>query len=132
MVLLRSINVFSQTLVLNENSDTTICFSINQGKYLLKQVYKLKECDTLYSICNQQLLLSDSVIANQKINIDSYKKIVSNQYILISSKDAEIDMLDEKIKEEKKNVRKQKVYRWLTFGVSVCVTTLMAYLLVVK
>ena len=118
--------------MLNEKGDTTICFSIEKGKYLLKQVYRVKECDTLYSICETQKVLSDSMILEQKSNIEYYKKIVANKNVLLSSKDAEIDMLEAKVKTEQKNVRKEKVYKWLTVGVSACVTGLMAYLLMVK
>jgi hypothetical protein len=47
LALLMSSKMFSQTLVLNKK-DTTICFSLNQGRYLLKQVYRVQEFDTLY------------------------------------------------------------------------------------
>jgi hypothetical protein len=110
-----NLNAFSQTLVLNKK-DTTICFSINQAKYLLKEQYKLQECQALLNICETQKTLLDSVIANQRLNANNLKSVIFNQKTLISYKDLEITSCNDKIAYEQKKVRKQKVYKWLAIG----------------
>jgi len=119
-----SLKTFSQTLVLN-NKDTTICFSVSQAKYLLKEHYNLQECQTLLGICESQKTLLDSVIANQKLNANGLKSVILNQKTLISYKDDEITLLNDKIAYEQKKVRKQKIYKWLGIVGGVVGTTLV-------
>jgi hypothetical protein len=124
--------VFSQTLILNEKGDTTICFTIGQGKYLLGEHYKLQECQALLNVCESQLILTDSVTKNQQLNIGGYKNVISNQSILLSSQATEIKTLEGNVEQEQKNVRTQKVYKWITAGCGVAVTILMGYLYLTK
>jgi hypothetical protein len=110
--LLTSSKLFSQTLVLNKK-DTTICFNLNQGRYLLKQVYRVKECDTLYAICEAQKLKKDSIINEQQANVNALKKVILNQSTLIGINVNLISSLEQKISDAQKETRKQKVYKWL-------------------
>lgn len=124
--------MFSQTLILNERGDTTICFTIGQSKYLLGEHYKLQECQALLNVCESQLILTDSVTKNQQLNIGGYKNVISNQSILLSSQATEIKTLEGNVEQEQKNVRTQKVYKWITAGCGVAVTILMGYLYLTK
>jgi endoglucanase Acf2 len=108
-----SLQTFSQTLVLNEKNDTTICFSLAKGKYLLKQTYKVAECDTLRKICEVQRLMSDSVILEQSSNIADYKIVIDNQKNMLWMKDNQIDNLKLELEGEKRATKLQKVYKWV-------------------
>ncbi len=113
--MLTSSKLFSQTLVLNKK-DTTICFNLNQGRYLLKQVYRVKECDTLYAICEAQKLKKDSIIKEQQANVNDLKKVILNQNTLIGINVNLISSLEQKISDSQKDTRKQKLYKWLAIA----------------
>ena len=121
-----NLNSFSQTLV-STKKDTSICFSLNRAKYLLKEHYNLQECQALLNICESQKTLLDSLIANQKLNANNLKGIILNQKTLVSYKDDEISLLNDKIAYEQKEVRKQKVYKWLAIVGGVVGTTFVTY-----
>lgn len=130
--MLTNLSVFSQTLILTEKGDTAICFSVNKGKYILGEHYKLQECQALLSVCETQKMLLDSVITNKQLNIDGCKQVIYNQSVLLSNGQIQIKTLENEIKIEQKNTRKQIVYKWLTTGCGVAVTVLMGYLLLAK
>jgi hypothetical protein len=126
-----SSKLFSQTLVLNKK-DTTICFSLNQGRYLLKQVYKVKECDTLYAICEAQKNLNDSILQKQKTNIDALKKIILNKNTVIAINENLISSLEQKISDAEKDTRTQKVYKWLAITGGAVLSTFVTYKYITK
>ena len=111
-ILSMSFLAFSQKLVLNKLGDTTICFSLSQGKYLLKQTYKALECDTLRKICETQLAISDSVISQQSKNIANYKTLITNNEDILWVKNDQISNLKLELSNEKKATRQQRVYKW--------------------
>lgn len=111
-LLLVSLQTFSQTLVLNDKKDTTICFTLPQCKYLLKQTYKVKECDTLRKICEVQRADCDSVVTQQALNIVDYKKVVENQKSIIVVKDISIARLTSDLNDQKRATKLQSVYKW--------------------
>jgi hypothetical protein len=121
-----SSKLFSQTLVLNKK-DTTICFNLNQGKYLLKQVYRVKECDTLYAICEAQKLKKDSIINEQQANVNALKKVILNQNTIISIDGDLINSLERKISDAEKDTRTQKVYKWLAITGGAVLSTFVTY-----
>ena len=124
--MLTSSKLFSQTLVLNKK-DTTICFNLNQGRYLLKQVYRVKECDTLYAICEAQKLKKDSIIKEQQANVNDLKKVILNQNTLIGINVNLISSLEQKIFDSQSDTRKQKVYKWLAITGGAVLSTFVTY-----
>ena len=126
-----SSEMFSQTLVLNKK-DTTICFSLNQGRYLLKQVYRVQECDTLYSICNAQNSIKDNIINEQQANVGALKKVILNQNTLIAINKDLINSMEQKISDAKKDTKKQKVYKWLAITGGVVLSGYLGYKYVTK
>jgi hypothetical protein len=125
-VLLTTLSAFSQTLILNKK-DTSICFSINQAKYLLKEQYKVKECQTILTICEKQNALSDSIINNFRANNNSLKSVIFNQKSIIGLQDTEIDDLNDKISDEQRQVRKQKAYKWVSIGCGILASGFIGY-----
>lgn len=79
-----SLTASSQKLVLLSN-DTLIGFSIPKSKFLLKQVYKYQECDSLLSIADKQLAIQeveltykDSLLVNGKYTVDLQQKRIND------------------------------------------------------
>lgn len=108
IILFLNLTAFSQTLVLNKNGDTTICFSINQGKFLAKEHHRAEEFKTLDS-------LSRLEIKNKDLQINMYVKmqeklesVVNNQKKIIALKDGEISSLTDSINNNVAEAKKQK------------------------
>lgn len=113
LLFLTSSITFSQTLGLNEKGDTTITFGINKGRYLLKEHYKLQECNKLDSICEQQRAYSDSVATYQTKNATDYKKVIENDKEIVFVKDNQIEGLKTDLATANKRLKLQKVYKWV-------------------
>lgn len=118
--------------MLNDKGDTTICFSVSQGKFLLKQVVARKECDTLLSTCETQLVYCDSVTeSNKRIQIVisemMKKEREADSLYIFRIKSLEID-----VEKEKKKVVKQKFYKTISIIAGGVTTGFMTYLWMTK
>ena len=122
----------SQTAVLNKNGDTTICFTINQSKFLLKKCYEVDKYAQLDSICEKQLSFNDSVHNSSEIVFQKQSLIIKNQEEEMGLRKYEIDKLNEQIKVEQKNTRKQKAYKWIAIGAGSISTVFITYKWITK
>lgn len=130
--LLLGLTAFSQVPQLNKNGDTTLCFSIEQSKFLAKEHYRAEKYYKLDSICELQL--------NQKrLEVNMYKKIqndlesvISNLNSISGLKEEQINILKKTIDEKDKKIKIQKVYKWTAIIVGGTVSGLMGYLYITK
>lgn len=111
-----NLKLFSQSTELNSKGDTVICLTVPQTKFLLKQNYKAEEYKSLYFISEKQKLFQDSIIENNKKINDNYLKVISNDTKIIEFKEYENEKLNLTIKNQGKEIRKQKVLKWASFG----------------
>ena len=123
--------LFSQKSVLIDG-DTTICFSIPQSKFLLKQVYLVSEKDTLLKLTEIELKVTKekTLIYQQQIKafediMYSQKEINQNVFAINKQKDAEIKILN-------KELAKQKVKTWASIVGGVVSTAFVSYLYIKK
>lgn len=136
--LLVSSQIFSQKITL-DNRDTSICFNINQGRFLLSQsiqVKKLTEEKSLYQKLyenekketekQRKIIVNDSL---SKIDLSNANKKTEEQSAL---KDHKIDGLNKVIKEQRRAITRQKVYKWIIIVVSSAVIGYETYILVLK
>lgn len=136
--LLVSSQIFSQKITLN-NRDTSICFNINQGRFLLSQsiqVKKLTEEKSLYQKLyenekketekQRKIIVNDSL---SKIDLSNANKKTEEQSAL---KDHKIEGLNKVIKEQSGAINRQKVYKWIIIVVSSAVVGYETYILVIK
>lgn len=136
--LLVSSQIFSQRITL-DNKDTSICFNINQGRFLLSQsiqVKKLTEEKYLYQKLyenekketekQRKIIVNDSL---SKIDLSNANKKTEEQSAL---KDHKIDGLNKVIKEQRRAITRQKVYKWIIIVVSSAVIGYETYILVIK
>lgn len=115
LLLMASI-AFSQTTVLNSKGDTTICFTMPQARFLLKQSVQLGECQKLFTVCEMRRNYLDSAFTSDSIVISDLNTVVSNKDKLLSLKTIEIGEVRENNRTLKKQLRRQKVYKWLAIG----------------
>lgn len=137
-LLLVSSQIFSQKITL-DNRDTSICFNINQGRFLLSQTIQVKKL-------TEEKSLYQKLYENEKKETEKQKKIIERDSLSkidlfninkkteeqSSLKDHKIEGLNEVIKEQGKSITRQKVYKWIVIFVSSAVVGYETYMLVIK
>jgi len=118
--------------MLNDKKDTIICFSITQAKYLEKQVYKVRELDTLYSICNSQIANKKAIQDSLKKNILDYQRIIANDNQKFYLKENEVNSLKATVSGLNRQLRGQKVAKWLAIGIGGALSGYLGYKYVTK
>lgn len=119
---------FSQRLLKNEVGDSSVCFTIDQSRILLKQINRLNYLDSLIKL---DLLEISALKSNLKI----YESLVIEKDIQLNIKDQVIELKDEKISSDKlqyKNLEyllfKEKVKKWIAIATGTVATGFMTYL----
>lgn len=139
ILLLASSRLFSQTITLNSQKDTSVCFSIGQGRFLLAQTIAVKEL-------TEKTSLYEKVVASQKKEIEKQKGIIlrdstdKKELLLLNKKSEEqtkleVDKFDKEVsknKELERDITKQKVYKWIVVGISAVVVAYETYILIIK
>ena len=95
------------------SGDTVTVFSMEQSKELAIRNEKLKECDTLNNICEQQIVEKDTIISAQEGKINNLESAVENYIVIGNNKDdllgicelEKVDLVDE--------VKRQKRHKWI-------------------
>jgi hypothetical protein len=129
--LLLSSTAYSQKTVLIDG-DTTICFSIPQSKFLLKQVYLVAEKDTLLKITETELRVSKEKSTIYEQQIQAYQQVVNNQKQITENYIAIQHQKEEEIKILKKDLAKQKVKTWGCILGGIVSTAFVSYLYISK
>lgn len=138
-LLLASSQLFSQTITLNSQKDTSICFSIGQGRFLLAQTIAVKEL-------TEKTSLYEKVVSSQKKEIAKQREIIvrdsidKKDLLLLNKKseeqyNLEVGKFNGQVKENKslqKSITRQKVYKWITIIVSSAIVGYETYIIVVK
>lgn len=127
VILSTSLMTFSQQIILNDKGDTLICFSVNKSKFLLKEYYRAKELDEVLKICETEKQISDTIIVRSLVIISDLKQVNANNQQIIKAKDYELEQANISIGIANKNVRKQKVYKWIAIGVGATITGFSGY-----
>ena len=129
--LLLNLTAYSQKPVLIDG-DTTICFSVPQAKFLLKQVYLVAEKDTLLKLTETQLKVSNEKSTIYQQQIQAYQEVINKQSEITQNSIAISTQKDEEIKILKKEIAKQKVKTWACILGGVVSTAFVSYLYLSK
>ncbi len=119
--------MFSQATILDSASvkkvrtlkignDTIIGFTVPQSKYLLKEHYRAEKLDTLLNICEKQKVECDSLRKDNLREINNFQMVISNKDAMFSIKEQELKKTELSLSYANKEIRKQKVQKWLTMG----------------
>ncbi len=112
---------FSQGLkpsdVIFKGSDTLFCFNINQSKFIAKKIIAAEYCDSISLLQAQEIALKDSMnilhgrIANDlSIEKNNLEKAIGLKNIIIS--------------DQEKHLKKEKIFKWIGFGIAALVLVL--------
>jgi hypothetical protein len=128
MMLLFSATVYSQAVILIKN-DTNIAYPIKKVKYLIKESFRARECDTLLKI---EKLRSDSLNAalqSRKDEVSDLKQVITNNREQMELQTIQIQNRDNTIEEKDKQITKQKVYKWIAIIGGAVVAILEGYVI---
>ena len=129
-MLLTNTAAYSQKTALSNNGDTLICFSVSQAKFLLKKYYEAEKFAKLDSICELQLLYSDSVKNTLTSTIDAQSLVINNLGDINSLKDIQLQSLTNRLGDEKIATRKQKIGKYIAIGVCALTSGLFGYYII--
>lgn len=113
------------TAIVN-NSDTLIQFKLSDAKIILVDVLEKEKLDSIVKYYEINDSLKDINVGLQYSMITDLQtknllqiKVVDNLNIIITNKDKEISLLNETIKKQKKEIRKQKVLKIMGFTAAI-------------
>jgi hypothetical protein len=120
------------TTYINQDGDTMVVMSINDAKIILEDVLKYEYTDSLLSVYKEKDSLQTNTIniqkevlmnmGKEKINLEG---IISNLEGVIENKEGELLLKDDIIKQQKKEIRKQKFLKTLGFSGSIILPILV-------
>lgn len=103
------------------DKDSVIIFTIKQGRELVKINEEKKECLELNDILNQEIIQKDTIIYAQSKKIENYKGIVSEKDVIIANKEELTKICEQEKTMLKKEIRKQKVGKWIAIASGVAI-----------
>ena len=131
LVLSWSSTAFSQKATC-VNGDTLICFSTDQSKFLLQQVYRVEELDTLLKLEQAENLVLKNQIALLNQNVEIYQQRMVNEQQINNQNSALLATSEKEIKILNRRLRFQKVKTYIIGGIGVVTSSIFLYLYVTK
>jgi len=112
--------------MINERGDTLVTMSYEDARILLRDVLYYEYTDSLLSNYKELDSLNTTIIIMQKdvlVKLGQEKlnleQMVTNLELVITNKDTEIYLKDDIIKQQKKEIRKQKVLKIIGFSAAI-------------
>jgi hypothetical protein len=110
----------------NENGDTLVTMTYEDARILLRDVLYYEYTDSILVVYKERDSLNTSTITMQKealVKIGQQKlnleQMVTNLERVVLNKDIEIDLKDDTIKQQKKEIRKQKILKIIGFTAAI-------------
>ena len=110
----------------NDKGDTLVIMNLEDAKFILGDLLQYEITDSLLNIYierdslnKEKIFLKDGIIEKLNLQNSNCKEIVTNLEKIISNKDITITLKDDIIKQQKKEIRKQKFLKFLGFTGSV-------------
>jgi uncharacterized membrane protein YvbJ len=122
--------------IINAKGDTLIQMSLNDAKTVLKDVLDKSYADSLVDVYTVRDSINTNVITLQKEELklmsdkfNNQKSISANLTQVLADKDKEISDKDDIIKQQKKEIRKQKILKVVGFTAAVVLPIIAILLL---
>ena len=131
--MLMTLPIISQTIskgeiktTVSDKGDTLVIMNLEDAKFILSDLLQYEVTDSLLNIYverdslnTEKITLKDGIIEKLNLQNSNCKEMVTNLEEIISNKDSEIVLKDDTIKQQKKEIRKQKFLKFLGFTGSV-------------
>jgi len=132
MVLLMSSICFSQKLVKSNSGDSSICFSIDQCRILLKQLNRVSYLDSLNNLNESTInAYKEAVLTLNKLILEKDHQIGIKQEEISAFK-IEVNNQKENVSSLKKELAREKIKKWISISVGTLTTGFMTYLWITK
>lgn len=114
--------------IVNENGDTLIQMNLVDAKFILTEVLDKTYSDSIITIyqIRDSLQTNSIILQSEEINLlkdkfNNQLSITDNLNSILGNKDVEINYLASIIKEQKKEIRKQKILKIIGFATAIVV-----------
>jgi hypothetical protein len=114
---------YPKTIVIE--NDTIICFTTAQSKQLAVWNEQRKQCQELRILDAKEISKKDGIIFEKNAIINNQDSIIFNYCSIIVEKEKIINLNEEEKKILKKEVRKQKIGKWIAIISGVLLSGLM-------
>jgi hypothetical protein len=122
--------------IINENNDTLIIMTLEDGKKILTDLLECEITDSILdeyvlrdSLNTEKIILKEEMITRLIGKNGNYEQVISNMELIINNKDSEIVIKDNNIKDLKKEVRKQKRQKVIAIITSITLPILVALII---
>lgn len=105
-------------------NDSVVIFSLKQSKKLIEINEQKKECFELKSILDNEIIQKDTIIYAQRKKIENLNSIVEEKQSIIKTKDELIQICEDEKGNLRKEIRKQKIGKWLSISGIIIVSVL--------
>ena len=120
-----------------ENGDTLVIMNLEDAKVILNDLLEYEIADSLLIVYKEKDSLNTNTITLQKEVIfklmeksDNQQSQIDNFQQILDNKNAELGMKEDTIKQQKKELRKQKFLKFLGLGGSVILPIIAILILV--
>ena len=120
-----------------KNGDTLVIMNLEDAKVILNDLLEYEIADSLLTVYKEKDSLNTNTITLQKEVIfklmeksDNQQSQIDNFQQILDNKNSELGMKEDTIKQQKKELRKQKFLKFLGFGGSVILPIIAILILV--
>lgn len=120
-----------------ENGDTLVIMNLDDAKVILNDLLEYEIVDSLLTVYKEKDTLNTNTITLQKEVIfklmeksDNQQSQIDNFQQILDNKNSELGMKEDTIKQQKKELRKQKFLKFLGLGGSVILPIIAILILV--
>ena len=120
-----------------ENGDTLVIMSLEDAKVILNDLLEYEIADSLLTVYKEKDTLNTNTITLQKEVIfklieksENQQNQIDNFQQILDNKNSELGMKEDTIKQQKKELRKQKFLKFLGLGGSVILPIIAILILV--
>ena len=123
-------------VIVNEQGDTLVQMNYEDARVLLRDVLYYEYVDSLLNVYKERDSLNTQTITLQKEVLmkmgqekQNLQQMIDNFETIVTNKDSELLLKDDIIKQQKKEIRKQKVLKIVGFAGSIILPVITAILL---
>lgn len=114
------------------NGDTTICFSINQSKFLLKNSIQLEASLLELKAAEDIIVYKDSLLVKKDLQLNNWELYKINTDSLSILNDQKTNFLRGELTTQRKLLKKEKRAKFLALFVGIAATSITTTLYIMK
>jgi hypothetical protein len=124
-------------VTISPNGDTLVTMAYEDARILLNDVLKYEYTDSLLaayverdSLNMQTITFQKMILSNLSMANSNLETMLSNLEQVIENKDSEVDLMNSIIKEQRKEIRKQKVLKVIGFSSAIVLPIITLFITV--